>query len=57
MDTKERLKVINQEIKKYFFINKKHQVRKNILPNNSKSLRKAVQIAKNGNPSELPDTM
>ena len=51
------LKVLNKEIKCYFFNQKKKAVRKNIIPSNSKSLWDAVRIAKDINVTHLPDIL
>ena len=45
------------EIKNHFVMNKRLKVRKGIIPGNSKSLWKAVKLAKDVNTNELPSKM
>lgn len=52
-----RIKNLNIEIKNYFTFEKRKQVRRGILPGNSRTLWKAVNIAKNLNSNELPAKM
>ena len=54
---KQRLKNINVEIKNHFKINKRACVRHGIVPGNSKSFWKAVNIAKDINNVDLPVSM
>ena len=51
------IKHLNKEIKTFFFKQKQTQVRRGILPGNSKSLWDAVKIAKGVNTPSLPDNM
>ena len=51
------LKVLNKDIKKFFYQNKSASVRRGILPGNSKSLWEAVRISKDLNPTLMPDEM
>ena len=51
---KNKIELLNREIKDMIFSNKKKQVRKNIVPGNSKSLWNAVKIAKDINVSPIP---
>ena len=48
---------LNCEIRSHFFYKKKFSVRKGILPGNSKSLWKAVKIAKSSGHSIIPSNM
>ena len=54
---KEIISNLNYEIKSHFFAKQKFKVRKNILPNNSKSLWQAVKKAKNECPYSFPPNM
>ena len=54
---KSRIADLNCEIRSHFFYRKKFEVRKGILPGNSKSLWKAVKIAKNVSPASIPINM
>ena len=54
---KNKIELLNREIKDMIFSNKKKQVRKNIVPGNSKSLWNAVKIAKDINVSPIPQIM
>ena len=56
-ETRSVIKQLNKEIKQYFYIQKSNQVRRSILPGNSKSLWDAVRIAKDQNAPALPDNM
>ena len=51
------LKILNKEIKKYFYHSKATSVRRGIMPGNSKSLWEAVRISKDINSSMIPDEM
>ena len=51
------IKQLNKDIKVFFFKQKQTQVRRGILPGNSKSLWDSVKIAKGVNIPSLPDNM
>ena len=53
-ELKKRVKNLNIEIKNHFVMNKRNKVRKGIIPGNPKTLWKAVNIAKDINPNEIP---
>ena len=55
--TKDRIRNLNVEIKQFYTNQKKYYIQRSILPNNSKSLWKAVKIAKNVNIEKLPKEM
>ena len=55
--TKTRLSVVNKEIKSYFKNIRSNKVRKTIIPGNTKSLWKAVRLAKDQNTANLPKSM
>ena len=55
--TKQKIITINKEIKAKMYENKRKNVRKNIVPGNSKSLWNAVKIAKDINISPIPTNM
>ena len=56
-DLKKRLKNLDTEIKQFHYTRLRKKIRKDIRPGNSKSLWRAVGIAKNMNTDELPETM
>ena len=56
-DLKKRLKNLDTEIKQFHSTRLRKKIRKDIRPGNSKSLWRAVGIAKNMNTDELPETM
>ena len=56
-ELRKRVKNLNIEIKNHFTMNKRHRVRKGIVPGNSRSLWKAVSIAKDINSNEIPKEM
>ena len=56
-ELRKRIKNLNTEIKSHFAMNKRHRVRKGIIPGNSRSLWKAVRIAKDINSNEIPKEM
>ena len=56
-DLKKRVKNLNIEIKYYFNLNKRMRVRKGIIPGNSRSLWKAINIEKDINSNEIPRRM
>ena len=51
------MKNLSKEIKDHFVMNKRNRVRKGIIPGNSKSLWKAVNLAKDVNSNEIPSKM
>ena len=53
--TRQEIKDLNKEIKTFFFKSKSKNVRKGIIPGNSKSLWDAVKKAKDINSNTLPD--
>ena len=57
LDLKCRISNLNCEIRAHFFQKTKYKVRKGILPGNSKSLWRAVNIAKNNGQNVIPDNM
>ena len=56
-DLKIRMKNLNAEIKSHYIMNKRKRVRKGIVPGDSKSLWKAVNIARDKNSDEIPSKM
>ena len=54
---RDKIKVLNYEIKVFYSGQKKKRVRKGVLPGNSKSLWDAVKIAKDLNVETIPKTM
>ena len=56
-DTRLAIKTLNREIKSYFHKVKAKNIRKGIIPGNSKSLWNAVNKAKDINMSSLPETL
>ena len=54
---RQEIKVLNKEIKSYFYKLKSKNVRKGIVPGNSKSLWDAVKKAKDVNIKNLPDIL
>ena len=54
---KQRLKNMNVEIKNHFYERKKQNIRRNIRPENGKSLWSAVLEAKDLNDEDIPDKM
>ena len=56
-EKKSLLKTLNKEIKSYFHYTKSKNVRRGILPGNSKSLWDAVNIANDKNVTRLPDKL
>ena len=57
LDLKRKICDLNCEIRSHFFYKKKFAVRKGILPGDSKSLWKAVKIAKNTGHTIIPNNM
>ena len=51
------MKNLSKEIKDHFVMNKRNRVRKGIIPGNSKSLWKAVKLAKDVNSNEISSKM
>ena len=51
------IKILNYDIKKYFYQIRGNSIRRNIIPGNSKSLWDAVKIAKDINLDPLPEEM
>ena len=56
-ELRKRVKNLNTEIKCHFTMNKRNRVRKGIIPGNSRSIWKAVNIAKDINSNEIPKEM
>ena len=56
-ELKKRLKQLNAEIKNHYRMNKRMRVRKGIIPGNTKSLWKAVKVAKDTNVEDIPSKM
>ena len=56
-ELKSKISNLNYEIRTHFFGQKRFQVRKGILPGNSKSLWHAVKLAKNQGPELIPPNM
>ena len=56
-ELRQRIKVLDKEIRSYFVTMKASHVRRSIIPGNSGSLWKAVKAARDVNSSELPDKM
>ena len=54
---KDKIKILDKEIRQYYYQKKKNSVRSKIIPNNTKSLWDAVRIAKDLNIQNLPDKM
>ena len=54
---RDRIKNLNIEIKNHFMYEKMKTLQRSIIPGNSKSLWKAVKIAKNTNADEIPNEM
>ena len=54
---RDRIKNLNIEIKNHFMYEKTKTLQRSIIPGNSKSLWKAVKIAKNTNSDEIPNEM
>ena len=57
LDLKKRIKNLNIEIKNHFRFQKRINIRRKIVPGNSKSLWKAVNEAYDNGASTLPDCM
>ena len=57
LDLKKRIKNLNIEIKNHFRFQKRNNIRRKIVPGNSKSLWKAVNEAYDNGASTLPDCM
>ena len=57
IELKKRIKNLNAEIRSHFHSQKKLSVRRGISPGDTKSLWKAVKIAKDQNVNELPNQM
>ena len=57
LELKRRIKQLNAEIKNHFHSEKKKEVRRCILPGNSKSLWNAVKVSKNMGTGSLPKAM
>ena len=57
LDLKKRIKNLNVEIKNHFRFEKRNNVRRKIVPGNSKSLWSAVNAAHDNGSSTLPDCM
>jgi hypothetical protein len=53
----EKIKVVDKEIRQYYFQKKKNLARIKNIPNNTKSLQDAVRIAKDLNIQNLPHKM
>ena len=56
-DLKKRIMNLNREIKNHFTEQRKKQVRRSLVPGNSKSLWKAVASSKNVNYESIPKEM
>ena len=56
-DKLDRIRALNQEVKKFFEDKKKSRVRRNIYPGNSASLWNAVKKSRDVNPDDLPNTL
>ena len=56
-ELKSRVANLSTEIKHHFHMSKRSRVRKGIIPGNSKSIWKAMNIAKDINSSEIPTKM
>ena len=56
-EIKQKLNFLNHEIKTFYFSQKRNEVRKNILPGNSRSLWSAVNMAKDIGSNEIPSNM
>ena len=54
---RDRIKILNHEIKFFYFGQKKPRVRRGLVPSNSKTLWDAVRIAKDLNIETIPKTM
>ena len=57
LNTRQEIKILNREIKGFFHTAKSKNVRKGIIPGNSKSLWNAVNRAKDTNSLSLPETL
>ena len=57
IELKTRISNLNFEIRTHFFTKKRFNVRKGILPNNSKTLWHAVKVAKNVSESKITSNM
>ena len=57
LENKKEIRVLNQDIKNYFSKKRTEKIRKIIVPGNSKSIWKAVKVAKDVNTTTLPTTM
>ena len=57
LDLKKRIKNLNVEIINHFHFEKRNSIRRKIVPGNSKSLWKAVNIANDNGVCTLPDCM
>ena len=57
LEMKSRIKNLNSEIKTHFYSEKRSNVRKNLVPGNSKSLWKAVNSAHDIGTAHLPSNM
>ena len=57
LSARNEIKLLNKDIKKFYYLNKGNSIRRKILPGNSKSLWDAVKVAKDINPTSLPDEM
>ena len=55
--TKDQLKSSDQKIRAYFRTQKKNEIRKSLRPGDSKSLWKAVNVAKDLNPETIPTNL
>ena len=56
-NTRNELKSLNKDIKKFFHIKKTNRIRNGILPGNSKTLWNAVKLAKDMNANSLPEIL
>ena len=54
---RDRIKILNHEIKNFYFGQKKQRVRRGLVPSNSKTLWDAVRIAMDLNVESIPNTM
>ena len=54
---RDRIKNLNIEIKNHFVSQKRNNIQRSIIPGNSKTLWKAVNIAKNINPNPIPEVI
>ena len=57
MELKSRIKNLNVEIRNHFYFEKRNNIRRKIIPSNSKSLWSAVKTSKDMAASFLPASM